>query len=101
MIIHLENENYDEIVNNGLVVVDFFATWCGPCKMLSPVLEEVARDMNIKIVKVDIDDHLDIAKRFGIMSVPTLLVYKDGNVVDKLVGFMPKELIENKLSNYK
>ncbi len=101
MIIHLENENYDEIVNNGLVVVDFFATWCGPCKMLSPVLEDVARDMNIKIVKVDIDDHLDIAKRFGIMSVPTLLVYKDGNVVDKLVGFMPKELIENKLSNYR
>ena len=101
MIIHLESENYDEIVNNGLVVVDFFATWCGPCKMLSPVLEDVARDMNIKIVKVDIDDHLDIAKRFGIMSVPTLLVYKDGNVVDKLVGFMPKELIENKLSNYK
>lgn len=101
MIIHLENENYDEIVNNGLVVVDFFATWCGPCKMLSPVLEDVARNMNIKIVKVDIDDHLDIAKRFGIMSVPTLLVYKDGNVVDKLVGFMPKELIENKLSNYK
>lgn len=101
MIIHLENENYDEIVNGGLVVVDFFATWCGPCKMLSPVLEDVSKDMNIKIVKVDIDDHLDIAKRFGIMSVPTLLVYKNGNVVDKLVGFMPKEYIEDKLSNYR
>lgn len=95
MLIHLNNENYDEIIQGDIVIVDFYAEWCGPCKMLTPILEEISKEENIKIIKVDVDKHLDIAKKFGIMSVPTMYIYKNGNIVNKLVGFMPKdELIE-------
>ena len=80
--------------NQGVVVVDFFATWCGPCKMLAPVLEEVASDRDeLKVVKMDIDENMELAKTYGVMSVPTLMLFKDGNMISKKIGFMPKELI--------
>lgn len=88
--------NLNELVKEGVTVVDFFATWCGPCKMLAPVLEELESDRSdFKIVKVDIDKEEALARSYGVMSVPTLILFKDGKEIAKKVGFMPKELLNN------
>lgn len=93
-IVHGNETNFNELVNNDLVLVDFFATWCGPCKMLGPVLEDLASDRSdVKIVKIDVDESENLARRFGIMSVPTMILFKDGKEVDKTSGYMPKELL--------
>lgn len=91
--IELNNENFDELINDELVLVDFFATWCGPCRMLSPIIEEVSNEENVKVIKVDVDKHEDIAKRFGIMSIPTVIVFKNGEEVNKNIGLVSKEEI--------
>ena len=101
-IIHGTEENFYSLINDGLVLVDFFATWCGPCKMLSPVLEELASDRaSVKIVKIDVDENSNLAKKYGIMSVPTMLLFKDGSLVSSKNGFIPKELIEEWIENNK
>ena len=93
-ILHANSDNFEQLVNDDLVLVDFFATWCGPCKMLSPVLEEISQERSsVKIVKVDIDNESDLARRFGVMSVPTMILFKQGQEVSKQVGYMPKELL--------
>ena len=85
---------FDEIIKNSSVpvVCDFFATWCGPCKMLAPVMEQVSDEMDGKAIflKVDVDDNMELAGRYSIMSIPLLLVFKGGEVVDKSLGFMSK-----------
>ena len=74
---------------SGTVLVDFYANWCGPCKMLAPVLEQFANDMpDVQVVKVDVDVVSDVAKEFGVVSIPTLILCKEGEIVDKQVGFM-------------
>ncbi len=92
---HLTQENFDEKTSKGTVLVDFFATWCGPCRMLSPILEQVADEVgeDVKLYKVDIDECLDIAKKFGVMSVPTMVVLKDGAEVQRLIGLRQKAQI--------
>lgn len=97
MLINLKEEKYEELIKEGLVVVDFYATWCGPCKMIGPVLEELSQELDIKVVKVDVDEHLELAKNFAIMSVPTILIYKNNEIVDKLIGFMPKDELKEKI----
>ena len=87
------NTNFSELLqDNKLIIVDFWATWCGPCRMLSPILDEVEEEMagQISVVKVNVDDADEIAAQFRIMNIPTLLFFKDGKVVDKTVGAMPK-----------
>lgn len=80
----------------GVVIVDFYATWCGPCKMLTPVLESIDNEMeNIKVVKVDIDESRRLAMNYCIQSVPTIKIFKDGREVVTRVGFQPKETLEN------
>lgn len=94
MIKHATEENFNDLIHKELVLVDFFATWCGPCKMLGPVLEDLANDRsNVEIVKVDVDKCENIARSYGIMSVPTLLLFKNGALVSKKSGYMPKEQI--------
>lgn len=97
----INKNEFDQVISNGVVMVDFFATWCGPCKMLSPVLEEVAEEVKdaITIVKVDVDQDGDLAMRYGIMSVPTMIIFKDGQPVKQLQGFMPKPQLVSELKN--
>lgn len=84
-------DNFDEEVKTGLVIVDFFATWCGPCRMLGNVLEELSKEReDIKILKIDTDEFSEIAMKFGVMSIPTILFYKDGEIVNKNIGFCDK-----------
>ena len=90
-LLHLEEEKLEDVVKCGVVIVDFFATWCGPCKMLSPVLDSLADSLDI--VKVDVDKHDDLARKYGVMSVPTLIFFKDGVEVSKHIGFIPEEKI--------
>ena len=95
------NTNFDELLQDSkLVIVDFWATWCGPCRMLSPILDEVEEEMpeQIKVVKVNVDDADEIAGRYRIMSIPTLLFFKDGQMVDKTVGAMPKHTLVERIN---
>lgn len=88
----LNDKNFDETISHGVTLVDFWATWCGPCKMLAPTIEEIASDYKDRAVvgKVDVDDCPDLAQRFGIMSIPTVIVFKDGEIREKLVGYRLK-----------
>ena len=99
-LIHYKNENFDEIIKNGVTVVDFFANWCGPCKMLSPIIERVANDIkDINFVKIDVDKNEDLARRYSIMSIPTIIMFKNGEIILKHVGFISEEKIKEILSN--
>ena len=92
MIKHVKTTpEFEEAIAEGEVLVDFWATWCGPCRMLAPVLEEVAAERpELTIVKVDVDEAGELAAKFGISSIPTLIRFQDGKQVDKTLGFMPK-----------
>ena len=94
----INSQEFDNTIESGVVVVDFFATWCGPCKMLSPVIDELSGELeNVNFVKVDIDQSMDLAQKFKIVSVPTLKVFKNGEEFDTLMGFMPKEVLKSKV----
>ncbi len=86
----ITEKNFEEKTKSGLVLVDFFATWCGPCRMMSPILEEVGENLDgkVSIYKVDVDDDEKLARKFGILSIPTLIIFKDGKQVDKKVGYI-------------
>ncbi len=96
-VVHLTDETFDDNIKDlaGPVLVDFWATWCAPCKIIAPLLEQLAEELGarVTIAKVDVDDNGDLANRFGIRSIPTLMVFKDGKVVDQMVGAAPKEQI--------
>lgn len=91
MIKYLEQDNLSDLVSSGVHIVDFYADWCGPCKMLGNVLEGLE---NVSIIKVNTDTHSELARDFGVMSIPTLVFFKDGKDVRKEIGFKPKEELE-------
>ena len=94
MVHHIENGQIvgEVIKNEGLVIVDFFATWCGPCQMLAPILSEVDKEYEeVEIYKVDVDENQDAAMRYGVNAMPTLVFFKDGKEVERQVGLLPKE----------
>lgn len=90
-IIHLANENFNELIKEK-ILVDFYANWCGPCKMITPELERV--ESNIKVVKVDVDEFEDLAKQYGVMSIPTLVLFNEGKEIKRNIGFLDKDRIE-------
>ena len=100
----LTEENFElEVLKAATpVLVDFWAVWCGPCKMIAPIVDELAEEYagKLKIGKVDVDNHQQIAMQFGIRSIPTLLVFKDGKVVEQIVGAAPKKMLVDKLSKH-
>ena len=96
MIKKLKDEKLEDLVKEGEVLVDFNATWCGPCRMLEPVLEEFSDSRGkVKVISVDVDQHDVLAREYGIMSVPTLLVYRDGKLVKQNTGFVQLDEIES------
>jgi len=92
-IVNATDASFAQDIAEGVVLVDFWAPWCGPCKMIAPVLEELDAELGekLKIVKVNVDDNQQTAGNYGVMSIPTLIVFKDGEQVDKTVGFQPKD----------
>ncbi len=91
-IIYANSENFKSEIATGKVVVDFYADWCGPCQMLSPILEELNQEIaDLKIVKVDVDNSQDIAMEYGVMSMPTMILFKDGEKKDQKIGLSSKE----------
>lgn len=95
MLKHIKDSaEFNSEIAKGKVLVDFFATWCGPCKMLSPVLEKVASEHEeLTVLKVDVDEVGDVASQYGIRSIPTLILFEDGKAVDMKLGFMPEESV--------
>jgi thioredoxin 1 len=101
-IVNVSDDSFKtEVEGTGTVLVDFWAPWCGPCKMIAPVLEELDKELgSLKIAKVNVDDNPESAGRFGVMSIPTLIVFKNGEPVDKVVGFQSKDALKNVVSRH-
>ena len=90
-VIHGTKTDFDKLTKEGLILVDFYASWCGPCKMLGPILETLDMD----VLKIDVDECPELAREYGVMSVPTLMLFNNGELKSTNSGFMPKEILEN------
>ena len=101
-VLSLNNSNFKSEVaeSKGIVLVDFWADWCGPCKMLAPILEELSGETEAKICKVNVDESGDLAGDYGIRSIPTMIIFKDGVKVDQIVGLRQKSELLEKLNSY-
>lgn len=102
--VKVTDATFDQVVGNSStpVLVDFWAEWCGPCKMIAPVLEELSQELDgrLTIAKLDVDYNPDTAMAYGVMSIPTLLVFKNGEAVDRIVGFQPKAQLLRRLEQH-
>lgn len=98
----LTNQTFDAAIASGLTLIDSWATWCGPCRMQTPILEELSRELsgNKKIAKVNVDQERDLALKFGIQSIPTILVFQEGRLVDRLVGVRMKDELKQIINEY-
>lgn len=98
MVLHLNKDNFKDFINqNEKVLVDFWASWCGPCRMLGPVMEDLEKDFPNRIGKVNVDEEEELAQAFGISSIPAIIVFQNGKIVDQTVGYQPKNNFVNLL----
>lgn len=94
MVKQINSDEFKEAIKEGKVVVDLFATWCGPCKMLSPILDEISEEITTtKFYKIDVDDNEDIAREYNVMSIPTVLVFENGELINTIVGLKSREFL--------
>src|SRR6478752_9047129 len=101
MAVAVTKENFKDTVSQGVSLLDFWAPWCGPCKMQLPIVEELSEELKgtATIAKVNVDEERELASKFGVMSIPTLILFKDGQPVDKMVGVQSKDALKAKISN--
>ena len=92
MVKQIDSKEFKEVIKEGKVVVDLFATWCGPCKMLAPILDEISEEITTtKFFKIDVDDNEDVAREYNVMSIPTVLIFENGELVNTIVGLRSRE----------
>ena len=98
----LTEKNLKKKIEKGFVIVDFFANWCGPCRMMAPILEDVAKELGekVNVYKVDVDESENLARKYGIMSIPSIFIFKNGEVVDKTVGLMMKDVMVDRIKKF-
>ncbi|KQU20870.1 thioredoxin [Peribacillus butanolivorans] len=101
-IMHVTDQNFASEIKEGLVLVDFWAPWCGPCKMIAPVLNDIDVEMGdqVKIVKLNVDENADTTRKYGVMGIPALILFKDGEIVDQVVGYQPKEALTELIAKH-
>ena len=98
--IELKSNNFDAEIASGVTVVDFWAPWCGPCRMLTPTIEELSTEMtNVKFAKLNVDEAQDVAVNYSVMSIPTIIIFKDGKAMESTVGVLPKATIKSKIES--
>lgn len=98
---HINTDEFNDLVidKKEIILVDFYASWCGPCKMLAPILEEISKEVDVQICSVDVDDNFDLAKSYGVMSVPTLILFNNGIEVKRAIGLKNKDFILDMLKD--
>jgi thioredoxin 1 len=97
----LTKDTFKDAIQTGVSIVDFWAIWCGPCRMMTPVVEEIDKEMdNVKVYKVNVDDYPELTGQFNILSIPTILIFKDGELVDKTIGVVSKSVLKSKINNF-
>ena len=93
-VLKLKNKDFDAAIQSGIALVDFYADWCGPCKMMSPIVDEIADERtDVTVAKVNVDESSELASRFDVVSIPTLIIFKDGKEAGRIIGFKPKAAI--------
>lgn len=98
--IELKSNNFNAEIANGVTVVDFWAPWCGPCRMLTPTLNELSTEMtNVKFAKLNVDEAQDVAINYSVMSIPTIIIFKDGKAMESTIGVLPKATIKSKIES--